>query len=1270
MQQKNTTTASQATQSDESGSEEQLESIRPEEITVAIFCALPEESVAVKYTLDQEFQCRLESGPPKYVYSFGQIKEHKVVIARPPQIGKVNAAQLAAAISLQFSNLRFALMIGIGAGIPDKRDIRLGDIAVSIPRDNHPGVLEYDFGKAGKDGIILKGSLNKPPTILLSADGQLEEDERMNKRPFQRILKRITKQPEYERPNATTDVLFNPTFHHVNEGGDCSGCEASNERMVIDRVSRESNNPVVHRGLILSGSLVVKNPEDRVLLRRDQKDAICYEMEAAGIMDEIPCLVVRGISDYADTHKQDEWKHYAAAAAAAYGRAILCKIYGRDLEGTSTIRETMGQIYTKVDALGESVYGLRRELNNTTEAVQGVANSQQKAERNRILKWLDPGTASSRHDEVKRARLPGTSKWFLVQTAFSRWSTPSDAEEKSRILWCYGIPGAGKSTISSVVIDHLKETRDRDATMQTAVIYFYFDYSNKVIDTHRFTRSLLKQLASQSPKLPQELVELTRKYSESRNSDMEDQKAQDLLVQCVSNFLITYVVVDALDECDPNQRLDVIWILQKLANAGARIFVTSRPHPEDINEIFKKADKIELSAKPDDIRKVIRAEILKSQVGKPKEKHVSDDLKGRIIEGLTQGSNGMFLLPKLQVKFLLQQATLHRMEIALSKILEMLTSNDFHPIDETFNLMYESIKHNKDLAYKALSWLVASKLPLRMDDLLTALAIEPGNLKIPKNDQLLPSTVLDICVGFVIVDEKSGIARLTHQTVQEYLLRKRINAADALASLTRTCLNYLCFEKFAAPGFWDSLEDEASVQLEKKKQIPFYLYAVQNWEAQLVECSEESTESDLIDFLNRRSSVLSYCQARRLIVRFELPDPRYWYYCVGIDESPLRIASRVGHLGAMRYFISQGIDIDINHDGELRPIWEAVAFGRIEAVKLLVENGSSPHAAWREGKRPMHLAAALGHTTIVKYLLGVGCEVDVKNEAGYSALQEAGCRGHEETVHLLLDVGADWRLELNDKKNAAFSALEFGWPNIFSIFLKRGMNLKEPLSGKVSNSGTPLHIVALHGYQETVKEILELDATDKFISLTDSEGNTALHNAIIGPGASLPIVKLLVEHGIDINKRNKEEMTALKLANRYRFTQIEQYLQSITWKQSQDHQGIYTNSNAATILPDPNVPSESCPVAEGTSLSDIFTVYSILTRRLNIPALVAKQILEHASYWLEQHTSRSETVSVTEKSHPVPYLHLSIDAPFVRRIVFRTVSHDQDSWELKTVTNR
>ncbi|RAH68724.1 5'-methylthioadenosine/S-adenosylhomocysteine nucleosidase family protein [Aspergillus aculeatinus CBS 121060] len=330
--------------SDSDSSEESpLASISPGEITVAIFCALPLESVAVRYALDEEFHCRPRYNPQtKYVFSYGRIGEHKVVLARPHQIGPVKAALCAAAVGQLFPSVRFALMVGIGAGIPGKRDIRLGDVAVGVPRENHPGVVEYDLGKYEKDGFVLKGSLNKPHPILVSADGALEEEEIMERRPLRRVLRDLMRRPGYGRPDLE-DVLYDPAFHHVTKGEDCRACDVADERRVVARPVRPGKRgyPVVHRGLILSGGGVIKNTEDRERLCRGHDDAICFEMEAAGIVDEIPCLVIRGVCDYADSHKQDGWHCYAAAVAAAYGKAILRRICGADVETMQNLSDAV-----------------------------------------------------------------------------------------------------------------------------------------------------------------------------------------------------------------------------------------------------------------------------------------------------------------------------------------------------------------------------------------------------------------------------------------------------------------------------------------------------------------------------------------------------------------------------------------------------------------------------------------------------------------------------------------------------------------------------------------------------------------------------------------------------------------------------------------------------------------------------------------------------------------------------------------------------------------
>lgn len=123
--------------------------------------------------------------------------------------------------SQYFPNVRFALLLGIGANISSfpnrglKHDIRLGDIAVSISSNGHSGIVEYDYGKYETDNtFVLKGSLNKPLSILIGVDGAFQEDEIMNKSRLRKILGKITKQPRFAKPESG-DVFFDETFRHV-----------------------------------------------------------------------------------------------------------------------------------------------------------------------------------------------------------------------------------------------------------------------------------------------------------------------------------------------------------------------------------------------------------------------------------------------------------------------------------------------------------------------------------------------------------------------------------------------------------------------------------------------------------------------------------------------------------------------------------------------------------------------------------------------------------------------------------------------------------------------------------------------------------------------------------------------------------------------------------------------------------------------------------------------------------------------------------------------
>ncbi|KAE8376670.1 hypothetical protein BDV26DRAFT_282476 [Aspergillus bertholletiae] len=528
---------------------EEHEEISSEDITIAIFCALAYEAVAVKYALDEEYSCRLKGiGPRKYVYSFGRIAKHIVVIARPHQMGTVEAAHCATAVSQQFPNVRLALMVGIGAGIPSpKYDIRLGDLAISIPQDGHPGVIQYDFVKYEKDGIVLKGCLNKPPPILISADGSLQEDEIMERRPLERVLRKITSLPKFARPE-TDDILFDENFHHINKGSDCGGCNASSEKKVVMRFPRSDYQPIIHRGLILSGNGVIKDPQDRDGLQRGTKDAICFEMEAAGIMDEIPCLIVRGICDYADTHKQDSWHYYAAAVAAAYCKVLLRKVDHQEVEEATSIKDATQNTIDNMD---------RRMLLETLHPVKEAS----------FDSYIDGDVGEC---------IQGTRTELLIEVA--EWG---NSPSRECIFWLNGMAGTGKSTISRTVAASF-----RRASILGASFFFRRGAGNQG-NAKRLFPTIAWQLASSVPSLASGIKQTVENIPDILAKSIEEQ-FNKLLLQPLNNLeqpnqqkKCFVIIIDALDECEEEK--DIGTILQLLPKAkesksiSLQFFLTSRP---------------------------------------------------------------------------------------------------------------------------------------------------------------------------------------------------------------------------------------------------------------------------------------------------------------------------------------------------------------------------------------------------------------------------------------------------------------------------------------------------------------------------------------------------------------------------------------------------------------------------------------------------------------------------------------------------------------------
>jgi len=307
----------------------QKEAIALSEYNIGWITIKPEsELVAARLMLDDTHRKIQIPGDP-FTYYPGRIGGHNVVISCSGEAGKHQAAECAVNMMRTFKNIKVGLLSGIGGGVPGpKHDIRLGDVVVGMPDGMYGGVAVYDSGKMTAEGYQLKFHLNCSPMVVRQAVGGIQSDTVMGMNELATIMSGLSN-VQFRCSDGLFDQLYD---------GD----------QLKPRDTRVAAGPVIHHGLIACGDWVVKDDEGRdELVRRVKGDVLCFEMEAAGLMNTFPCLVVRGISDYCDKHKNDGWHRYASATAAAYCKWVLQELDPRAVGGAETAASMTGIVKGK-----------------------------------------------------------------------------------------------------------------------------------------------------------------------------------------------------------------------------------------------------------------------------------------------------------------------------------------------------------------------------------------------------------------------------------------------------------------------------------------------------------------------------------------------------------------------------------------------------------------------------------------------------------------------------------------------------------------------------------------------------------------------------------------------------------------------------------------------------------------------------------------------------------------------------------------------------------
>ncbi|KAJ5923674.1 hypothetical protein N7454_008919 [Penicillium verhagenii] len=1078
-------------------------------------------------------------------YILGQICGHNVAIACLPSgvYGTTSATRVATQTQSTFKSIRFFLMVGIGGGAPsEKVDIRLGDVVVSKPTRDFGGVIQYDYGKTVTGGRFERtGLLNKPPTVLLTAISRLQSEHALKPSKIPSLLSEAVARNSRMRKRFAycgegQDLLFDFEYDHLDTETDCDSCD---KRRVVTRSPRSSHDPVIHYGLIASGNQVLKHGPTRDNLTRDL-GILCFEMEAAGLMDNFPCLVIRGICDYSDSHKNKQWQDYAAATAAAYGKELLSLVHKEQTVDTPPLG-TMNALYSY------------REQPNR-EMVQYVGQ-----EFDELLERISSYDYERDHQRLSRKRLAGTTDWFLHHPVFQAWFT----EEKFSSLWCSGKIGSGKTMIATAIIDAAKYD------LRRPTVFFYCENDHHAaLNALSILSSFIKQLFSflQQAAIPfSEDVskQITKHFGHKRvTPDLEDLKdIFTLLYPCAPG---TIYVVDGVDALDREQAKSILSLFRSLfldssPSEGSRILLFSRdqvPGYINIDTFMPGIHRISTSANVmQDIETYIEASI----TDKTMCRKITDDpmLAAEIPRKLLIESSEMFLWVYLQLEIIWD--TCHT-DAEIRSALASLPKG----LEDTYSRCIERIDIKDRRVLKVLKWVSFASIPLHVDELREAVAFDSEDTA--WNAEKIPGKgfVIGCCANLVVVDSTDNRVRFAHPSVKQYLEKSRNkiflqgypSTAHGVLECGELCVAYLSFSDFSlqlstrrnetarvtvpppilfAPRALPALFTKrffqkpprqkyfASVPIRgirtsstpDRKQYRFLDYAVANWASQTKQIPRSSA-------FWKKFEQLVMCFNETWNFHPWVPGGRST--CSHL-HSLLGWAVKEQHLPLLSIVQAAGPDLqtvcNLPLVGESLPALHIAAKLGYKAIVEILLAFCKVNAPDLEQYTALHHASGAGHFEICQLLLSAkNINVNIRSKLQYTALSLAARSGHENVVLLLIEKQAEF--EAKDSSSLILLAARNGHEAVVKILLEKGADLE---AKEKAYQQTPLLSAAGNGHEAVVKILLEngadLEAKDKLYRtpLFYAAGNG--HEAV---------VKILLENGADLEAKDELYQTSLLFA--------------------------------------------------------------------------------------------------------------------------------------------
>ncbi|KAL7919128.1 ankyrin repeat-containing domain protein [Trichoderma austrokoningii] len=1012
---------------------------QPKDYTVSWICALHTEMAAASAMLDC-FHDDLPRTPNDInTYTLGSIGHHNVVIASLPSgyYGTNNAATVASNIERSFPSIEIHLMVGIGGGAPGKLDLRLGDIVVGSR------VMQYDLGKIIGDGQIERTGFSIiPPPKLLTYITKLRAIHELTPTRVPDILQEMHNKHQmmtvYAHPNAP-DRLFRADFEHNPGAASCDECDAS---MLVHRPPRANIHPKIHYQAIASSNQVMKHGLTRDKIAQELHVA-CFEMEAAGLIN-FPYLIIRGICDYSDSHKNKQWQEYAAATAAAYAKEFLNII-------------------------------------------------------------------------------PATRE------------------------------------ISQAAVQHIEALSPTNA-----VVSFFFNARGDVLEksTTGMYRSLLLQLLERFPDLKTVCEDPNFGVQSGNCPSSEDIQTLFRTAISVLGRRSLTCFIDALDECDEQQILDMVQYFETLGQQAVeygielRICFSSRHYPYIFIRQGLRLTLEDQEGHEEDVQKYVQGNLRVEQGS------VLEDIKGRIL----QKAAGVFMWVVLVVDILNKEFSRGRM-FAVEKRFEEIPNR----LGDLFKDILKRDNDNMEDLLLSIQWILYAERPLLREEFYFAVSTGIMDEEDLTPEYLTSSIPSDMMDKFVVSSSK-GLAEATkskqrtvqfiHESVRDFLIKD--NGFQELwpefgydfESPSHDKLKQCCY-KYLKPGIthlssYGALpkknEDIKVLCTTVSQQVPFLQYATQHLlyhaevAARNIPQDNFLAEFKLEDWITAHN-LFQKLKKNRLTAKaslfYVLADKGYSsliqtrlhydskYYKYGERYSfPVFAALVNGHGDAAQALLNPAVDGCYQDDHvQANEIWEdgeefvlAAAKGWKPIVELFIERGidvnyTSPNLS---NEPALTWAAIYGCNDIVELLIEHGANINSRGSFGRTALIKTIHLGKEDAALFLLERGAD----INDPGATGLTPLMHAidyrrkGQRVIRWLIENGADVNSKSSyvgGNWVHLWTPLFYAIERKCDEDIIQLLIKKGTN--IHHRDSTGDTALQKSF--RGKLHYITKILIENGAD-----------------------------------------------------------------------------------------------------------------------------------------------------------